>query len=1194
LRKPRNCSYQIAIVSGYTTMNLPLLTLLVAVLASCIVYDVECKSRSLTPGELSLFRDYRLKPSALVSNSTNQKADSKSKYEKWFTQKQNHFQEQNTNTFQQRYFINTKWKTGTKNVHFLYIEGEGTADPSRVSNEDLPHNKLAADKDVGATVYSLEHRFRGKSQPFKKTLTTNYESTLSVPQALADILNFINTTNQDLPADPKWVLFGANYGASLALWFRLAYPKWTLGVISDSSSIVPTDNFYGYEQFVEQVYANVSYECWHGIKFAAKAIRNEEQYENGVDRLNDELKIDPKIDERTVDYKSLQHVNRNLLKLFEVPVVYNKVNVGPFANCCGIEDTCKIMEQPLRIVRGIDKVYLLAKLQYINIHGSYDDYPGIDNSYESYTHYYKETDPFDPDQASDRSWLYQQCHEIGQFVTTDSGEGLFAATVPNDYFVGLCADAFYVSNYEYTAQNLSAGIKKTVNRLDTSPVYKGTNALIFNGATDPMSLLGVTNVVSTTSSVSTIKNVGNAAVLQEPHEKDNYPLRFARRTITNKVKRWLKGRKKRSTDDMSSENEIPEGYISPENAAKPEIDPTYFPTIKNKLGKLVTMATPEPKIKHLSSQMEQQVRSNAHQVTRGATTFLTQRKRYMQRRGVRPNQDKHKRKKRALETYYIYQDIDHFDPNYKLKFHQRYFKNSNYQRDKDAPRFLMVGGEYMLDYEYIDDDYQYYQWAKDFRAVLFALEHRFFGYSTPFENSSTPLLRFLTMEQALADTHVFINTMNAVDQDPAPRWILFGGGYAGNLVAAFRLKFPDLSLGAIASSAPMQARTDFYEYMQRIERNIKTYSGSGCVAQVRNYFAWSRTNLNLRFGRILVKAAYCLPNHWDENYIEEKDVQLFMAQLAFGVDEVIQLDPENHDIIRRFCLDITWFNAEWGARYQRRSRKLPHGGEQTVLSNKERRVKRKTHITNGATNSSLTAAGTAQKPDSRDDYYEGDSQYYDYDDTVPSRYSDSMSGEPEVICYCRRCRPPVIYNRHLTFLQNHYRDYYYEIYFEKYAYSDEARLWLWIACTQWGFAQSTNYGYNMYSSSLPINHMIDMCTDVFGKQFNRTTVESAVRRTNQMYGGQSNYKGKRVVFINHSEDPWTPLGISEDPWAPESMRIPAHPYYLHNATSMLVPGTGHIADMFREFRHDIHQLKNARRSIKKTMIRWVRKDKGLE
>ena len=109
-----------------------------------------------------------------------------------------------------------------------------------------------------------------------------------------------------------------------------------------------------------------------------------------------------------------------------------------------------------------------------------------------------------------------------------------------------------------------------------------------------------------------------------------------------------------------------------------------------------------------------------------------------------------------------------------------------------------------------DSYWQWVQWAKDFHARMVVLEHRFYGDSQPFRNTSIQSLAYLQTEQALADTAVLIGTLNALKNDSNPRWVLFGGSYAGSLAAAMRVRYPSLSIGAIASSAPVQAQVDFY------------------------------------------------------------------------------------------------------------------------------------------------------------------------------------------------------------------------------------------------------------------------------------------------------------------------------------------------------------------------------------------------
>jgi pimeloyl-ACP methyl ester carboxylesterase len=127
----------------------------------------------------------------------------------------------------------------------------------------------------------------------------------------------------------------------------------------------------------------------------------------------------------------------------------------------------------------------------------------------------------------------------------------------------------------------------------------------------------------------------------------------------------------------------------------------------------------------------------------------------------------------------------------------------------------------------------------------------------------------------LADVATFIRTMNRLNNDTNPRWVLFGGSYLGTIAAAMRVRYPDLTVGAVASSAPMQAVTDFYSYKQFVESRVNMYGNSQCMDGVRQFFYAIQTLMKTKPGRFTVKQAMCLFNDWHEfDYIDEKDVEV--------------------------------------------------------------------------------------------------------------------------------------------------------------------------------------------------------------------------------------------------------------------------------------------------------------------------------
>lgn len=82
--------------------------------------------------------------------------------------------------------------------------------------------------------------------------------------------------------------------------------------------------------------------------------------------------------------------------------------------------------------------------------------------------------------------------------------------------------------------------------------------------------------------------------------------------------------------------------------------------------------------------------------------------------------------------------------------------------------------------------------------------------SNTFRDTSSPSLQYLSVDQALADLARFIETRKRREGFENSTVIVFGGSYAGSVATWLRLKYPHLVQGALASSAPIFAKADFY------------------------------------------------------------------------------------------------------------------------------------------------------------------------------------------------------------------------------------------------------------------------------------------------------------------------------------------------------------------------------------------------
>lgn len=173
---------------------------------------------------------------------------------------------------------------------------------------------------------------------------------------------------------------------------------------------------------------------------------------------------------------------------------------------------------------------------------------------------------------------------------------------------------------------------------------------------------------------------------------------------------------------------------------------------------------------------------------------------------------------------FVTQPQDHFDSSNKNLWQQAYYVNDTFfVPGGDAPVFLCVGGEGPpIDGSAVVNSVHCnvaVEWLREKKALMFALEHRYYGCHsmsacpvTDF-NNETRSLKYLSSRQAIEDIANFIRQAN---QDhgltKANRWVTFGGSYPGMLAGWSRLHHPELIHASVASSAPVHAKLDMFEY----------------------------------------------------------------------------------------------------------------------------------------------------------------------------------------------------------------------------------------------------------------------------------------------------------------------------------------------------------------------------------------------
>ena len=241
------------------------------------------------------------------------------------------------------------------------------------------------------------------------------------------------------------------------------------------------------------------------------------------------------------------------------------------------------------------------------------------------------------------------------------------------------------------------------------------------------------------------------------------------------------------------------------------------------------------------------------------------------------------------------QKIDHFNVGNNGSFLQRYYVNSKYYQN-DGAVFIYVGGEAELRSGSVARG-SVVDMAQKFNGLIVGLEHRFYGKSHPFRDLSRHSLEYLTSQQALSDLANFIQQFSKVHPElgvtSTTKWIVVGGSYPGNLSAWFRLKYPHLVVGSWASSAPVVAKSDFWEYDAVVSNQLGAKCGN-YVREVTKYLESKMANQSA-FER-LKNVFHPLMSQQVPNDIS------FLYILADIVAYAVQYDNPGSGLRQRLCL----------------------------------------------------------------------------------------------------------------------------------------------------------------------------------------------------------------------------------------------------------------------------------------------------
>ncbi|EFN80400.1 putative serine protease K12H4.7 [Harpegnathos saltator] len=435
---------------------------------------------------------------------------------------------------------------------------------------------------------------------------------------------------------------------------------------------------------------------------------------------------------------------------------------------------------------------------------------------------------------------------------------------------------------------------------------------------------------------------------------------------------------------------------------------------------------------------------------------------------------------------WITQPLDHFNPRENRTWSMRYYENSALLR-ANGPILITIGGEWTISTGFLQGGLMY-EIASVHGGMMYYTEHRFYGKSRPTKDTSASNLRYLSVDQALADLANFIETKKKEKNLENSPVIVFGGSYAGNMATWARLKYPHLIQGALASSAPIYAKADFYEYYEVVTRSLGRHSAQ-CVADVKTAFESVEELLAAQGGPEKLKVYFDLCNVPDVK--SPSDLGSLMNSLAEVFAEIVQYDKvENgRTKIAALCAEMT--ATHLGSPLQRLAR---------VIAN----------------------------------------------------------SDPGSACFDMSYKNVI----------KKYRD----ISWDSPAAASAMRQWYHQTCTEYGYYQTTSSDKSIFGTLFPLSYFTDMCIDLYGDYYNEKLLDSRVKRTNMMYGGQRPDL-TNVIFTNGDIDPWHALSVLED--------LNAY------APAILINGSSHCRDLYSDADTDVEDLKKARAKVRSIIGKWL-------
>ncbi|XP_042013998.1 lysosomal Pro-X carboxypeptidase-like [Salvia splendens] len=433
----------------------------------------------------------------------------------YYTQSLDHFNfaPSSYNTFNQKYFVNTKYWGGPNSSRpiFAYLGAEQPLDASGINSIGIINDNAPRFK---ALSIFIEHRYYGESIPFgtmeealRNETTRGY---FNSAQALADYAEILlHVKKEFLAHDSPIVVFGGSYGGMLATWFRLKYPHIAIGALASSAPVLYLDDVVedGYFSVVTKDFKEASLSCYESIKTSWDDMDYIASLTGGLSILSQRFNT-------CMPLTSVDELKQILVHMYAHAAQYNYPQQQVRRICQAIDGF------PI----GTDSIGRISA-GYLAIHGDVACFNKEMVNCQSDDH---------PSEVA-MGWSWQTCSEMVMPIGIGERDTMFQASPFNlEKFIQNCERSYgipprphWITTY-YGAHKMKSVLKQF-----------GSNIIFSNGLQDPYSSGGVLQDINESIVAVTSDNGSHCVDLAPASKNDPEWLIIQRETEIEHIQGWL-------------------------------------------------------------------------------------------------------------------------------------------------------------------------------------------------------------------------------------------------------------------------------------------------------------------------------------------------------------------------------------------------------------------------------------------------------------------------------------------------------------------------------------------------------------------------------------------------------------------------------------------------------------------------------